>query len=1050
MAKPERYLKLLVMIAFGVVTQSVKAQQINDWENPKIFEINKEAPHATLFPFESQKMALANNQGDSEFFRLLNGNWKFNWVSDPADRPADFYETDFNDMSWGTIPVPGNWEVNGFGIPVYVNQPNEFQPKNPTPPDIPDGYNPVGSYRKSFSIPASWTKRQVFLHFGAVKSAFYLWINGRKVGYSQGSKLPAEFDITAYLQPGQNLLAIEVYRWCDGSYLEAQDFWRISGIERDVFLWAAPKIHIRDYWAKAGLDDNYQNGVLDLEWEIVNYGDVPKAPLTIERSLFDAAGNLVSSGVQTIMPEGPSTLVKSKSWNLPNVKHWTAETPDLYTLLLTLKDHEGIELETLSTKVGFRKVEIKNGQLLVNGKVIFLRGTNRHEHDPSTGHVVSKALMLKDIELMKTHNINAVRTSHYPNDPYWYELCDKYGIYVVDEANIESHGTGYRLDRTLGNNPAWAEAHLSRTRRMVERDKNHPSIIIWSLGNEAGNGYNFYQDYLWIKKRDDSRPVQYERTQIGWGASAYIEWNTDILAPMYPDLPGMTHLVNAHPERPLILCEYAHAMGNSVGNFQEYWDHIYANERMQGGFIWDWVDQGLYKKLPDGKIIFAYGGDFGPEGTPSDNNFLCNGLIQPDRNINPHLLEVKKVYQPVYTTWDDPASKTISVQNYYSFSDLSHLYLHWEILENGAVSESGNIQKLDVEAAAKKVMAIPYQWNPSGKETFLNLSYRFKDQKDFYEKDFEVAFEQLPLASAKVLSPAIVVTPGKVFLDERGGEITVKAAGSEWIFDKSTGKMTTWNHGGIPVLSDGPEPDFWRPPTDNDYGADLQKKLKIWRTVWQERQNTRVEAEAIPGSSIVMIKITADLLNQDAQWKTIYSIYPDGRIRVENELNALGGNYPMLLKVGMKMNLPKTMNVMEWYGRGPQESYEDRKTGALVGIYRGSVSAQFHPYIRPQETGNKTEVRWLKLSSDSGNGLMVSGEMPLSISALHYLPEDLDDGDAKGQSHAGELTERDLTCLHVDLKQMGVGGNDSWGALPLKSYQLPYQSYHYSFWMQAF
>ncbi len=1043
----------LPLVLFFVLSLSyfpIKAQQVFDWENPKVFEINKETPHATLFPFESRELALTNNRNNSKYHQLLNGNWTFNWVKKPADRPVDFFKTGYNDDSWKTIPVPGNWEVNGYGIPIYVNQPNEFMPKDPKPPHIPHDYNPVGSYRKTFNIPGSWSDRQIFLHFGAVKSAFYLWINGEKVGYSQGSKLPAEFDITEFVQPGENLLSIEVYRWCEGSYLEAQDFWRISGIERDVFIWAAPKVHIRDYWAKASLDEQYKDGTLEIEMDIVQYGEKGMAEVTVERSVLDETGNIVSSGVQKITIEGEKTMYSSGMVSLPKIKQWSAETPNLYTLLITVKDKDGQTLEVLTSKIGFRRVDIINGQLLVNGKVVFLRGTNRHEHDPSTGHVVSRASMIKDIELMKTHNLNAVRTSHYPNDPMWYELCDKYGLYVVDEANIESHGTGYRLDRTLGNNPNWVDAHIERTKRMVERDKNHPSIIIWSLGNEAGNGYNFYQTYLWIKNRDASRPVQYERTQIGWGSNAYIEWNTDILAPMYAYPREMMHLVNAHPDRPLIQCEYAHAMGNSVGNLQEYWDLIYAHDRMQGGFIWDWVDQSLYKKTDEGKTIFAYGGDFGPEGTPSDNNFLNNGLIQPDREINPHILEVKKVYQPVYTSWEDQSKGKVAVQNYYSFLSLEHLYLHWEIMENGEVTESGEIDKLDIPALTKKAIEIPYSWKSSGKETFLNLSFRYKNKHDFFEKDFEVAYEQLFLAKAVVPRPHMPMRSGTFESDETADRITIKTSGSVIDFDKNSGKMTTWKHNDKMLISEGPEPNFWRPPTDNDYGAQLQTKLKVWRTVWDERQNTKVVLDHADGNQVARVTVTADLLKGDAQWITRYTIYPDGVVHVKNKMTALSGNYPMLLKFGMKMNLPESMEVMEWYGRGPHESYEDRKTSAKVGIYSSTVSEQFHPYIRPQETGNKTDVRWLKLSSGSGNGLVVYSDEPLSLSALHFLPEDLDDGDAKGQSHAAELTPRKLTCLQVDYKQMGVGGNNSWGALPMQEYQLPYQTYEYNFWLQAF
>ncbi len=637
------------------------SQTVPDWENPSLVGINKEAPRASAFPFETAALAETNDPGQSAYFQLLNGSWKFNWVRSPGERPRDFFEEEFDDSGWGRIPVPSNWEVQGYGVPIYLNHPYEFE-KNP--PLIHHEYNPVGSYRTTFQIPEDWGDREVFLHFGAVKSAMYLWVNGQQVGYSQGSKLPAEFNVTEYLRTGENLLAVEVYRWSDGSYLECQDFWRISGIERDVFLWAAPKIHIRDVFVKAGLNDNYRDGRLEVTVDLANYGLGASEDLTVDMALTDPDDGSVISAPELSMdlpPVGEEASATVRVGVGP-VKRWTAETPALYDLYLTLKDPAGSTLEVVRQRIGFRTVEIKDGLLQVNGVPITIKGVNRHEHDPFTGHVMTEERMREDIRLIKAANMNAVRTSHYPSDPLWYELADEYGLYIVDEANIESHGMGYNLDTTLGNNPDWELAHVDRMRRMVERDKNHPSIIIWSMGNEAGNGVNFYAAYEWTKERDDTRPVQYER--------ALKEWNTDIYVPMYASFQHLEEYAQSEPERPLIMCEYAHAMGNSVGNFTDYWELIDRYPSLQGGFIWDWVDQGLATVTEGGDSIWGYGGDFGPPGTPSDGNFLINGLVQPDRDLNPHYYEVRHVYQWIDAELLDTETGRILLTNNYEFKEI--------------------------------------------------------------------------------------------------------------------------------------------------------------------------------------------------------------------------------------------------------------------------------------------------------------------------------------------------------------------------------------------
>ncbi len=1031
------------LIAFLVLPLMLNSQSApREITDPGIVEINKMPPHVANFSFDSLEEALEGKHQNTLWHQSLNGDWKFNWTSNPKDRPLDFYKEDFNDSRWEDFSVPANWEINGYGIPIYVNHPYEFT-KEPNPPHVPEHYNPVGSYRKTFTIDPSWMDRKVILHFGAVKSAFFLWINGEKVGYSQGSKLPAEFDITSFIREGDNLLAIEVYRWSDGTYLECQDFWRISGIERDVFLYTKPKVQLFDFFAKASLSTDYQNGELKLS-ELVfhNFTEQKITDYQLQIQLFDADGQLVFSENKKIGFDGEKGT-DSYEKTIPEVRPWTAETPYLYTLILKFGDAEGQTIEVLSEKIGFRTVEIKNGQLLINGRPIYIKGVNRHEHEPATGHVVTEKMMRLDIQRMKELNVNAVRTSHYPNDPRWYDLCDEYGIYVVDEANIESHGMYYNLANTLGNNRDFREAHLQRVRRMVERDKNHPSVILWSMGNEAGNGINFYTAYEWIRERDDTRFVQYERAIVGWGKNALFEWNSDIIAPMYYWVDDLEAMAEAQPEKPVILCEYAHAMGNSIGNFKEYWDAFYRHPRMQGGFIWDWVDQGLYKEMPDGTTIFAYGGDYGPPDTPSDNNFLINGVIQPDRELNPHAHEVKKVYQYVNTQLADPATKTIRVYNRYDFIGLDHLYLRWELLSDGRVIDSGRLDQLNVPAQTEKAVALDWAFNrQNDHEYLLNVSYHLKAASPMLPADYQVAGDQLPLGGDYRSETPEWEGPDFT-VDYNASSARFTGPNFEVVFSREKGTIISYRYDGTQIIQSGPQPNFWRAPVDNDYGASLQKKLAVWKdpayTPWEMGVKKHMDG--------MIVEFERLLLKGEARQVIEYLVDKTGKIRVRNQMEAIKGDYPMLFKFGMEMALPKSFDRLEWYGRGPFESYEDRKTSADIGIYQSTVSKQWHPYVRPQETGNKTDVRWLRISQQDGRSIFISGPQLLNFSALHFSRDDLDSGEEKGQQHAAELRGRNSTFLNIDLRQMGVGGNNSWGALPLERYRMPYRSYAYEFWM---
>ena len=1004
-------------------------------ENPDVIAMNKLPARATFFPYNSLDLAINNDENKAENYLLLNGIWKFNWVKSPEQRPKDFYKEDYSTKNWHDIKVPSNWEIEGYGIPIYTNTQYPFAERHPNPPDIPDGYNPVGSYKRTFDVPKNWDGKELFIHLGAVKSAFYIWINGKKVGYSQGSKLPAEFNVTKFVKHGKNSIALEVYRWSDGSYLECQDFWRISGIERDVYLYARPKVYLQDFFAKAGLTNNYKDGIFNLDISLKSVNTkAQKGSVSIE--IVKNSKSVLKADKNYDIPSGKDVDLNFKT-TIPKVLSWSAEIPELYQLNILVKDKKGKVMEAVSRKIGFRTSEVKNGRYLLNGKVILFKGVDRHEHDPNTGHVISREDMLRDVQIFKEYNINAVRTSHYPNDPYWYELCDEYGIYVVDEANIESHGMGYNLDRTLANNPDWLKAHMDRTERMIERDKNHPSIVIWSLGNEAGNGWNFYNTYLLAKKMDDTRPTQYER--------AGLQWNSDLHVPMYAT-PKYVEKYAKDDTKPksLIQCEYAHAMGNSMGGFKEYWDLYEKYDKLQGGFIWDYVDQGI-KTVKNGKEIYAYGGDYGPEDVPSSNNFLNNGLVQPDRKPNPHIFEVKHIQQEIKFYPSNPSKGDIKIKNWYFFRDLSNYKLSWEIIADGKVVEKGSIADINVKPQQTRIVHIPFQTNiKSGVEYFLNVKASLKLEEPLLKAGFEVAYEQFSLNEiVKVIPPNNSVK--EITFKESVNTIKVEGENFSLNFDKTKGLLNNYIFNGKVLIEKGAQVNFWRAPNDNDYGANTQIKNREW----MEAGKTESVKSSIKKTSknIFELIFEKNIFDGDVVYTQTYKIDGNGVIKITNDFKVIKGEHKNLLKFGNELILPETIKNITWYGKGPFEAYADRQHAAKVGLYKSTVADQYFPYIRPQETGNRLDVRWVELLSSNGSGIKIYGEKLLNISALNFSMEDLDSGKRKTQKHAGELIPRKEVYLNVDGFQQGLGSINSWGAKPLDPYILPYKSYHYSYWV---
>ena len=1015
--------------------------QGNDWENPAVVGKNRERPHATLMPYNSWEEALRGIRLSSPNCLLLNGKWRFRWSRKPADRPADFFQPAFDVSRWDEIPVPSNWQLLGYGKPYYLNIPYVFE-KNP--PYIQHDYNPVGSYRRDFEIPGNWKGRQVFLHFDGVESAFYVWINGKQVGYSQGSRTPAEFNVTSYLKAGPNVLAVEVYRWSDGSYLECQDFWRLSGIFRNVYLFATPSVHIRDFELKCDLDESYRDADLFATARIHNYGDTAVWYPHVELHLLDAQGRPVQQS--PFMTEKSISIAPGAESVLPLKGHvadpakWSAEHPNLYTVVLVLKDRSGKVLEYLSSRFGFREMEIRGRQLLVNGQPVLIKGVNRHEHDPDWGHYVTEASMRKDIVLMKRHNINAVRTSHYPDDPRWYELCDEYGLYIIDEANIESHGMGYKPDVTLANRPEWKKAHLDRIVRMVERDKNHPCVIIWSMGNEAGDGTNFEAASGWIHHRDPSRPVHYERAQR--------RPHVDLFSPMYPSPGWIEKYAQSHPDRPLIMCEYAHAMGNSVGNLQDYWDVIERYPVLQGGFIWDWVDQGLRKKTPDGREFWAYGGDFGEE--KSDRNFCINGLVYPDRRISPKLLEVKKVYQNVAFSPVDLWNGVIRVHNKFFFTDLNEFYLKWQLLKDGVPLQQGKIKPFDLAPQSSRDIRVPFK-RPSpeaGAEYWLNLSVCLRDSTRWAPAGFVVAREQLKLPFGLPLLPAGLAGLPPLKIQDDPGRVTIVGGSFRISWSKGSGEMVSFCYGGRELIHRAPSPNFWRAPTDNDFGNGMPQRCAVWKEASEYRELKSFAVHRL-SEGAVQVDVLYTLPSAQSLSRLRYTVLGTGDVILRHSIEIGAEGLPEMPRFGLRMQLARGLERLKFYGRGPHENYWDRKTSAFVGLYESTVSDQFEPYISPQENGYKTDVRWMALADKKGRGMLFQGLPQFCFSALHYTLEDLTQ-EKRGTKHPIDLTSIPFVELMIDYGQTGVGGNNSWGARALAKYTLWPRNYTYAFRIRPF
>ena len=1017
--------KQLMTGLFTVLALTAGAQTFQEWRNPEINAVNRAPMHTNYFAFENADAAKKANKKQSTNYMTLNGTWKFNWVKDADSRPTDFWKTGFNDKGWDDLQVPAVWELNGYGDPIYVNVGyawrNQFQNN---PPEVPTENNHVGSYRREIVVPASWNGKDIIAHFGSVTSNMYLWVNGRYVGYSEDSKLEAEFDLTPYLKPGQkNLIAFQVFRWCDGSYLEDQDFFRYSGVGRDCYLYARNKKRIQDIRVTPDLDAAYQNGSLSINLDLKGSGKV-------DLELVDTQGKQVATA--TANKSGLVTM------NVENPKKWSAETPYLYTLRASMQGSN----EVIPVKVGFRKIELKGDQILVNGKAVLFKGADRHEMDPDGGYVVSPERMLQDIQIMKQFNLNAVRTCHYPDDNLWYDLCDQYGIYVVAEANIESHGMGYG-EKTLAKNPSYKKAHLERNQRNVQRGFNHPSIIFWSLGNEAGDGPNFEQCYQWIKAEDPSRACQYEQARQ--------KDHTDIFCPMYYGYEGMEKYgQRTDATKPLIQCEYAHAMGNSQGGFKEYWDLIRKYPNLQGGFIWDFVDQSCRWKGKDGVMIYAYGGDFN-RFDASDNNFCDNGLISPDRVPNPHMYEVGHFYQNIWTTPADLSKGEVNVFNENFFRDLSAYYMEWQVLKDGKIIRTGRVDDLKIAPQETAKITLNIGKTCTCKEWLLNVSYKLKNREGLLPAGFTVAKNQLTLNDYKAPSMDLknvettnVATVVPQIIDNQYHYLIVKGNNFVAEFNKQNGYLSKYAVDGTEMLKEGAAltPNFWRAPTDNDMGAGLQNKYAAWKNPGLKLVSLNSKTE----NDQIVVNAEYDMKNVSAKLYLTYVINNEGAIKVTQKMTAdKNATVSPMFRFGMQMQMPKCFETVEYYGRGPVENYSDRNHSTDLGIYRQSVDEQFYSYIRPQETGTKTDIRWWKQLNAGGNGLKVVGDAPFSASALHYTICSLDDGEQKDQRHSPEVQKADLTNLIIDKAQMGLGCVNSWGALPLPQYMLPYGDYEFTF-----
>lgn len=1015
--------KLFLLAAAAFLSTQLQAKT-PEWLDPEVTEINRYPMHSSYFAFNPGESFEKNN---SVNFVTLDGTWRFNWVPDADMRPADFWKEAYDDSTWDKIKVPGLWELNGYGDPIYVNNGYPWRGYNENnPPIVPEKRNNVGSYRRLVHIPAEWKGKDVIAHFGSATSNISLWVNGKYVGYGEDSKLENEFDITPYIRPGKdNLIAVQIFRWNDGTYLEDQDFFRLSGLARENYLYSRSKNRIEDIRVHADLTDDYRDGVLDVNLDIKGSGNV-----TLE--LLDADNKIVAK-TEKNNAKGHLNL----TMDLKNPLKWTAETPNLYQLR-AIFSKGGKTIETIPVNVGFRRVEIKNSQLLVNGQPVLIKGADRHELDPDGGYVVSRERMLQDVKLMKEMNINAVRTCHYPDDPYWYDLCDRYGLYVTAEANIESHGMGYD-EATLAKDPQYKKAHVERNRRHVIRNYNHPSIIVWSLGNEAGYGPNFEAAYDEVKSLDESRPVQYER--------APLDGKTDIFCPMYYGYESsVKYSENDAYTKPLIQCEYAHAMGNSEGGFKEYWDIIRNYPKYQGGYIWDFVDQSLRWKNKDGVEIWAYGGDFNATDA-SDQNFCDNGLISPDREFNPHAYEVQHIYQNVWTSLD--SDHKVNVYNENFFRALDNVNLNWQLLHNGVPVRTGVVTGIDVAPQSTRQYSVDYGITQGCGEWMLNIDYTLNTEEPLLPAGTVIASQQLPLEGSR-LCHKMIANPDKhssvaiTKLNTTPGQYIVEGPDFSIAIDRTTGYINFYEANGTALVKPGSviKPNFWRAPTDNDYGAGLQQRYGAWKD--PEIKLTSIDCSEVDGKAL--IKAQYAMPGVKGTLELIYNVYGDGTLGItENFIATKGAEVSPMFRFGMQLVMPEQYNTVEYYGRGPGENYSDRNNCTRLGVYRQAVAYQPFHYIRPQETGTRTDIRWWKVLDAAGDGIEIKAAAPFSASALNYTIESLDGGKDKTNTHWNEVTPVKETVVNFDLKQMGLGCVNSWGALPLPEYMLPYQDYTFRF-----
>ena len=1030
--------KKLLLLSFVTALLNGANAQTPDWENEQIFGINKEAAHATYTPYANVKQALRDVAEESPYYFTLDGNWKFNWVKQPSERPVDFYRTDFNDSQWKMIPVPCNMELQGYGTPIYTNFIYPFKPNPPkvistAPADwtVSKEPNPVGSYRRSFDIPADWDGKEVFVHFNGVQSAFYIWVNGQKVGFSENSMSPAEFNITKYVKPGKNLVAVEVYKYSAGSYLEDQDMFRFSGIFRSVFVYATPKVHLRDYFMQSELSVDFSSAKFFVNAAIKNYALKKSAAGTLEVSLYQADGKLLNNAVFTSKTFASLTANSEQNYQLEgHVDHpllWSAEEPNLYKVVFTLKDKNGNVQEVLASEFGFRKIEIKDSRLFVNGQAVLLKGVNRHEVHPKYGKTVPIATMIRDIELMKQYNINTVRTCHYPNDPAWYKLCDEYGLYVIDEANLETHGMGDKLTR----DPKWKPAYVDREVRLVQRDKNHPSVIIWSMGNESWGGENFVAGRAAILDLDHSRPIHYEgQNEIA-----------DIESSMYPSVSTLTEEGEKQSTKPFFMCEYAHAMGNAIGDLKEYWDAIESHKRLIGGCIWEWVDQGVNKTIPGdttGKTFFAYGGDFCDK--PNDGTFSIKGLVTSDRQIKPEMEEVKKVYQYVKIKPEDLLNEKVNITNKYSFINLDKFDITWSLVSDGKTIQSGVLPALNLSPGQSATVIVPFHAPviTPGSEYWLKIELRLHEDALWARKGHIVACEQLSVPFATIAKATIALNDlPDLNVTQNDKTVNISGKAFDLVFDKTSGTISSLMYGNRSVINkpqDGPMFNLFRARMDNDRTKERGPYIEWAQAGYDSLKYTpkSLDIKGINNKSATVTTVTDAATRSGFKVTTTitYTVYGNGFIEVSAKFNP-GKNDLDIPRLGLRLFLNQRLEDVEWYGRGPFENYSDRKEAADFGQYQKTVNEMLEPYERPQGMGNREDVRWVKIADEENNGIVIVANRKLNFTTLHYTDQEL----AKAE-HLYQLKPRKETVLSLDYEQLGIG-NASCGPTPLPQYYIP-------------